>query len=122
MREALIGSPSSAFAVGISASQVEATYAAPGRSQAARPPSEPAATVAPALLTMPARPATAVDGPYRVPVSRPATLRADLVAVSCRVEAQAGGTSLTGMSRVSPFHGDACPLCLVGDEGGKLLE
>jgi hypothetical protein len=73
-------------------------------------------------MTMPASPATDVDRPDGVPVSRPPTIRADIVAVICRVEMQAGGTLLTGMGRVDPFHRDACTLGFVGDEHGKLLE
>src|SRR5215467_5119933 len=123
MWEVLIGSPSIAFAFGISASQFGAE--APGPSQAARPPSEPSGYGGTGTMTMPASPrgrgaATDVDGSYSVPVARPATLRTHIVAVICRVEAEAGWASLAGMGRVDPFHRDACALRLVGDVGIQL--
>src|SRR5260221_12562533 len=71
---------------------------------------------------MQASPSTDVDCSYRVPVPCPSTVRTDIVAVICRVESEAGRTLLASMGRVYPCHGDACPRCLVGDEGGELME
>jgi hypothetical protein len=73
-------------------------------------------------VTMPASPATDIDCPYGVPIPCPPKLRADVVAVIRRVKPEAGGALLTGMGRVYPFHGDAYAFCLVGDEGGELVE
>src|SRR5260221_11290750 len=71
---------------------------------------------------MQASPSTDVDCSYRVPVPCPSTVRTDIVAVICRVELEAGRTLLASMGRVYPCHGDACPRCLIGDEGGELME
>src|SRR5215469_7910684 len=73
-------------------------------------------------MTMPASPATDVDGPYRISMPCPATVRTQIVAVIRRVEMEAGRTSLAGVDRVYPFHRNPCPLGFVGNERGELVE
>src|SRR5262249_45030890 len=118
IREVLIRSPAIAFAFGINASQLEGRLRRPVRRQS-RGDGGTGAVTTPAR---PGCPATGIDRPYGVPMSCPAALYADLAAICRLVAMEARRADLAGVRRVYPFHRNARPLRLVGNEGGQLGE